>query len=97
VAAGRSSVRVWGWGVVALRGWEVDGEVGEDGKRVGGGGREGGRERAKMMGGVWPIDRRPRPPRDGCGYKSSVREMYGGNGGLGHDKRGVTSTNLDEL
>ena len=62
---------------------------------------EGGREKGLNDGlrfwRVWPIDRRSRPPRDGCGYKSSVRGMYGADGGLRHDKRGVTSTNLDEL
>ena len=64
------------------------------------GGEGGGGKGAKQLtqiGGVWPIDRRPRPPRDDWGYKSSVRGMYGGNGGLGHDKRGVTSTNLNKL
>ena len=64
-------------------------------------GGEGGREkrlndglRLRVFG---LIDRRPRPPRDDCGYKSSVRGMYGAYGGLGHDKRGVTSTNLNKL
>ena len=61
------------------------------------GGEGGGVKRWAWFGGVWPIDRRPRPPRDGCGYKSSVRGVYGADGGLGHDKRGTTSTNLDEL
>ena len=71
-------------------------------ERVGRGfGEEGGREeglndglRLRVFG---LIDQRPRPPRDGCGYKSSVRWVYGADGGLGHDERGVTSTNLDEL
>ena len=43
------------------------------------------------------IDRRPRPPRDSCGNKISFLVVYGADGGLGHDKRGVTSTNLDKL
>ena len=71
-------------------------------ERVGRGfGEEGGREEGLNDGlslrvfGL--IDRRPRPPRDGCGYKSSIRGVYGADGGLGHDERGVTSTNLDEL
>ena len=58
---------------------------------------EGGAKRWAQLRVFWPIDRRPRPPRDSCGYKSSVRGVYGADGGLGHDKRGVTNTNLDEL
>ena len=71
-------------------------------ERVGRGfGEEGGREeglndglRLRVFG---LIDQRPRPPRDRYGYKSSVRGVYRAYGGLGHDKRGTTSTNLDEL
>ena len=40
----------------------------------------------------WAIDRRP--PRDRCGYKSSVRGVYGAGGGLGYDKRGITTQTL---
>ena len=72
------------------REWMVWG-LGEEG----GGGE--GTKRWTQIGGVWPIDRRPRPPRDSCGYKSSVRGVYGEDGGLGQDKRTVISTNLDEF
>jgi len=78
------------WGVVG--GWEWMGR---------GLGREGAKEKGLIdglsLGEFGAIDQRPRPPRDGCGYKSSVRGVYGVDGGLGHDKRGLTITNLDEL
>jgi len=75
----------------------MDGGV-VDGKGTGGGGGEGeGGLNDGLRLGVFGIDRRPRPPRDSCDHKSSDRGVYGGNGGLGLDKRGVTSTNLDEL
>ena len=68
------------------------------GKGLGGeGGREEGLNDGLSFGVFWPIDQRPRPPRDRCGYKSSDRGVYGAYGGLGNDKRGTTSTNLDEL
>ena len=43
------------------------------------------------------FDRRPQPPRDGCGDNGSVRGVYEADGGLGHVKIGTTSTNLDKL
>ena len=45
-----------------MRGWGVDWEVGVDGKGLGEeGGREKGLNDGLRFGGVWPIDRRPRP------------------------------------
>ena len=41
------------------------------------------------------FDRRPQPPRDGCGDNGSVRGVYEADGGLGHVKIGTISTNLD--
>jgi len=76
----------WSWG-------RKQGFFGGDGE-VDGKGVEEEAKRWAQRGRAWAIDRRP--PRDRCGYKSSVWGVYGADGGLGHDKRGITSTNLDD-
>ena len=80
---GLGEEQLWGWGVEigVMRGWGVDGEVGGKGRGLNEEeGRGEGLNDGLRLGEFGPIDQRP--PRDGCGYKSSVRGMYGADGGL---------------